>query len=198
MPAPTSCTSHRSHLLPRLAQRHIDVDLLLVAVDGDLDCVSGAMVVHHLRQVLLILDLLIIDGHDQVAAEHDGSIAEISPLSSGAKARLIRRPTWNYLYDQQSEIYRQTDLIREFLADRNGAYPKRRTPHTAERHQVVENRLGGIDGNRKPDTGALIGVGENHGVDTDHLSMPVHQRAARVAGIDRGVGLDGFVNHCAI
>ena len=38
----------------------------------------------------------------------------------------------------------------------------------------------------------------NHGVDADHLAVPVHQRAAGVAGIDGRVGLDGFVDLRAV
>ena len=45
------------------------------------------------------------------------------------------------------------------------------------------------DGEADADVALLAGVGEDRGVDADHLAARVEQRAARVAGIDRGVGL---------
>src|ERR1039457_6316408 len=40
-------------------------------------------------------------------------------------------------------------------------------------------------------------LGKNHGIDADDFPMPVHQWAAGVAGIDRRIGLNGFINHRA-
>ena len=53
-------------------------------------------------------------------------------------------------------------------------------------------------GNGKADAGVLAHAGEDHGVDADDFAVPVHQRAAGVAGIDGGVGLDGFVDGGAV
>ena len=48
-------------------------------------------------------------------------------------------------------------------------------------------------------TPALAAAGRgDHGVDADDLAMGVEQRAAGVAGIDGGVGLDGLVNIGAV
>jgi hypothetical protein len=38
----------------------------------------------------------------------------------------------------------------------------------------------------------------DHGVDADDLAVPVEQRASGVAGVDGGVGLDGFVDDQAV
>ena len=39
---------------------------------------------------------------------------------------------------------------------------------------------------------------ENHRIDADHLAVPIHHRAARVAGINRGVGLNRIFNGGAV
>ncbi len=64
-----------SHLLPRFGECYGEVHLFLVAVDGDFYGVSGAVVVHHLRKVFFVLHFLVVDGHDQISAEHDECIA---------------------------------------------------------------------------------------------------------------------------
>ena len=52
------------------------------------------------------------------------------------------------------------------------------------------HRLGEVDRDREPDAlrGACLG-----GVDADDVAGGVEQRAAAVAGVDRGVGLDEVV-----
>src|SRR5690606_21228235 len=48
--------------------------------------------------------------------------------------------------------------------------------------------------NRNCETNALIAatVGGNRSVDTDHLTVKVDKRSARVAWVDRGIGLQKF------
>lgn len=52
------------HLLSRLAQRYAYIHLFLIAEDRNLYRVAGAVVVHHLRQILFVFHLLAVDGHD--------------------------------------------------------------------------------------------------------------------------------------
>src|SRR5216683_3538830 len=66
-------------------------------------------------------------------------------------------------------------------------------------HQIVQYRLGSIDGNSKANAGALFhATSENHGVNADHLAARVQQRTAGVAGVDSGVSLDGFIDKSAL
>lgn len=84
----TEC-SHQLHLLPGLPEHHIDIHLSFPAVEGDVNLVAGAVVVHYVRQVLLIGDLLAIYGYDQVAAQGDAGVAEISGFIAAAEASSI-------------------------------------------------------------------------------------------------------------
>src|SRR6185312_3013673 len=58
--------------------------------------------------------------------------------------------------------------------------------------KVVQHRLGGVDGDGKADARRLVHsiVGRDHRCDPDHLAARVQQRAARVARVHRGIGLD--------
>jgi hypothetical protein len=58
------------------------------------------------------------------------------------------------------------------------------------RHQFRHHREGPVDRDRKPDA---LGTGSHRHVHANHLAGDVEQRAAGVAGIDRGVGLDEVV-----
>src|SRR5580698_5079828 len=81
--------AHRSfsYLFSRFSQRHIHILFFLVAVDRDPYRVAGTMIVHHLRQSLLVLDLFAIDGNDQISAEHDRDISQIGAFGAAAEAR---------------------------------------------------------------------------------------------------------------
>ena len=77
--------------------------------------------------------------------------------------------------------------------------PNRRAPHAALSHQIVEHGFGAVDRNGKADTGALLGAtGGDHRVDADHFGARVQQRTAGVAGINRRIRLDRFVDSIAI
>ncbi len=61
------------------------------------------------------------------------------------------------------------------------------------RHELLHHAADQIDRNREAQAfrRRLVRRGAEHGrVDADELAFRVHQRAARVAGVDSGVGLD--------
>ena len=58
-------------LLARLSKLDGDIHLLLAAVDSDLHRVARTVVIHHLRKIILALDLLAVDGNDEIASERD-------------------------------------------------------------------------------------------------------------------------------
>src|SRR5581483_8796110 len=88
-------------LLPRLSQRDVHIQLSFSPDNCDFHRVSGAVVVHDLSEVLLIFDLLVVNGHDDVTAEHDRRVAEVSPLRAGAESRLVGRAARSYLDNEQ-------------------------------------------------------------------------------------------------
>ena len=58
----------------------------------------------------------------------------------------------------------------------------------------LSTALGGVDGDGETHAGVAAAGRGDHGVDADDLAVGVEQRAAGVAGIDGGVGLDGLVD----
>ena len=70
-------------------------------------------------------------------------------------------------------------------AQRNPAF------YIAVLYQIVDNILGFIDRNGKPE--AFIAAGNDlSGIDADNLARRIDQRTARIAGIDGRVGLQAF------
>ena len=90
-----------------------------------------------------IVAVISIDGNDQVPAQHDGDISQISAFTAATKSRQIRGAPRGDLHNQQTLIRRQADFIREFGSDRNCTHAQCGTFHPAQRHQVVQHRDGG-------------------------------------------------------
>jgi hypothetical protein len=67
---------------------------------------------------------------------------------------------------------------------------ERRTLHLAELDELLHDLAREVDRDREAVAHVEAGLGGDGGVDADHLAAHVHQRAARVAGIDGRVGLD--------
>src|SRR5215470_2886508 len=99
------------NLLPGLAQRDGEFHLLLAAVDGHFYSVAGTMGVHDLREVLLVLDVLPVDGDDEVAAQHDRDVAEVSAFVPAAQSGAISGTAGQNLHDEQSEVDGQAHLF---------------------------------------------------------------------------------------
>ena len=91
-------------LLPRLAQRNAHIHLPFAAINRDLHAVAGAVIVHHLGKVVLVLNLLPVDSDDEVSAQHDGNVAEVGALATGPQARLLGGAARNHANDQQSIV----------------------------------------------------------------------------------------------
>src|SRR2546430_5891254 len=70
----------RSNLLARFAQGQIQIDAALAAIDGDPYGVPGAMIIHDLVELLLVLNILAIDRNNEVTADHDLLVPQIGAL----------------------------------------------------------------------------------------------------------------------
>ena len=71
------------------------------------------------------------------------------------------------------------------------------TPDGAVREQILRDALHPIDGNREAQTDGASARRVDRAVHADDFTERVHQWAAGVAGIDRGVGLDHVDVHAA-
>src|SRR5512146_642410 len=98
----------------------------MAAQNGDADDVASLMFVHDDADVLRVGDLLAIDGDDEIAAEHDGCVANIGLLIAAAQAGALSRSTGNYALDEDSVVSVETHLRSEVRADGIGHDSKRR------------------------------------------------------------------------
>ena len=157
------------------------------------------MLVHDGVDVLRLVDFLAVDGHDEVAAQHDGGVPHVSLLVAAAQAGSLRGAAWNYLLNQNSVIRGKAHLRGQIGTDGVIDDAQRGPLDASIAGQVGQYGLRRVDGNGKTDTGALVGaVGGDHGVDADDLAVRVQQRAAGVAGVDGRVGLDGVLDGRAL
>src|SRR5580700_7599680 len=116
------------------------------------------MVVHDLRQFLLILHLFSVDGYDQVSAHHNRNVAQERALTPTSQARVVGGSSGNDLDNQQSVIRSKPHLTRQLRIDRNRAHAERRTAYPAEGEQIVDYRFGGVDWDGKANPRALADV----------------------------------------
>src|SRR3974390_634318 len=87
-------------------------------------------------------------------------------------------------------IARQFQSLSQIRSDRAHVNPNLPAVHVALGPELVVNVLRHIAGNGKTQSFAATGLGEDEGVDADHTSVDVDQRAAAVARIDGRVGLN--------
>ena len=118
------------------------------------------MSVHDLGQVLLVLDVLAVNGNDEVSTQHDRDVPEIGAFIAATKTGALRGAAGLDFDDEQAEVNGQAHLLGEFRTDRDGGDTQRRTSDAAESDQVIEHGFGGVDGDGKADARVLTDVGE--------------------------------------
>src|SRR6476661_4795092 len=85
----------------------------------------------------------------------------------------------------------------EGLVDRQRAHAQEAAVHAPGLLELRDDLLGGVDRDREADpevAAAAAAAGLDLRVDADHAARAVDQRASRVAGIDRSVGLQDVVD----
>src|SRR5258708_2745915 len=101
----------------RLAKDELQRHLLASAQNRNADRVPSLVAVHDRADVLRVGSLLAVDGHNQVAADHDRRIAEVRLLVSTAQAGALRRSAGDHFLDEHAGVRRQSHLLREFRSD---------------------------------------------------------------------------------
>ena len=72
-----------------------------------------------------------------------------------------------------------------------GTKPKPAAHHVAMRQDLLHDAAHQIDGNREADAfGSSVGAVQHRGVDADQIAVRIDERAAGIAEIDGGIGLD--------
>ncbi len=155
--------------------RTVDGALGAGAVDGQRDLVADRRQADAVAQIGRAVDRRAIDGDHQIAAAQPGALGRRARQHPGDQ-----RPLGAGGAERPGEIGGQ-------VLDR---HPDLAAPDLAVADQLVHHVARHIDRHGKADADIAALRRQDRGVDADQPAAQIDQRAARIAGIDRGVGLD--------
>src|SRR5262249_51857734 len=162
-------------LFGSLADLDVDGLLPLVTPDLHLGAVAGVGETDSALQIPRALHLL--------AVELDEDVTGLQPgLGRGAVADDVR--------DEHTLVVLRVERLGQLRCQRLDGDPKPAARDFSLGQQLGVDLPGHVRWNGKADAGA---AGDDRCVDADDLALHVHEWAAGVAGIDRGVGLDEVV-----
>src|SRR3954468_9507574 len=101
------------------------------------------MIIHDLLELLLVLNVLAIDGNNQIAAKHNGRVPPIGTLCATSQTGTLGCPAGQYALHQETIVGGKAELVRNIRTDGECVNAKDRTPHSTQRKQIVEHGLGG-------------------------------------------------------
>src|SRR5439155_26841047 len=116
-----------------------------------------------------------------------GRLAERQLHRAALHASLFGRTARLHHFDQQTFDERRLQKLLQVLADDLAVETDPRADHPAVGDQARHQLPGQIDRNREADVLRRV---DDFGVDADYLAAAVEQRSARVARVDRRIGLD--------
>src|SRR5919202_764257 len=176
-------------------ERDLDRPLVPGTNDVDPDLVALALARDGVGEVVGGADPLAVDGGDDVAAEADRVAVELGDDVAAPDAGLGRRAAGRHGLHERAVADRQVEV------GQGAVDPERRhaeeaavdAPVLLEVRQQPPRR---VDGDREADADVAVAAsaGLELRVDADDAAGRVEQRAAGVAGVDRGVGLDDAVD----
>src|SRR4051794_6935023 len=151
------------------------------ADDLDLDLVARLVAGDRVGDVLRRGDLPAVDGGDDVA------VADAGLVGGTAAGRLL---------DERALARAQPALARDALGHRARRHPEERADDRLAALEPRDDLAHGVgrDGEADADVAAARAAGLDLRVDPDHAPVRVEQGAARVARVDRCVGLDDLVD----
>ena len=149
--------------------------LLLVAEDRKRDLGSRLVPRDHASELGGVHHVLAVDCENDVAR---------------AKAGLVRGAILFDLGDERTLRFAEADGGGDLGRQRLEREPELAARHVTGGAKLRQHVLERVDGDGKADAATL---GLDDGVDADDLAAQVEERAAAVAGVDRGVGLDEIV-----
>src|SRR3990170_917491 len=162
-------------LLGRLADLHLDGALALLAPDLE----PGALARGEEA-----------DGALEVARALHPLALELEQDVAGLEARPRRRAVGHDVRDQHALDVLGAEGARELGRERLDRHAEPAPRAFALREQLDVALARHVGGDREADPRAAR---DDRRVDADHLALHVHQRPARVAGVDRRVGLEEVV-----
>ena len=159
--------------------------LLLLAQIGDFHLVAGAVHGHNFLELSEFVDLLIIDGGNDVTLLETGCIgcavcSDFSHVEAGQRTEI--------------NVFALVFLFVDVVGHRSTADSQQCTLNDAEFAQVFHHFVHNCGRNRE--TVAAVGARFriDHRVDSDQFARSIHQRTAGVARIDGSIGLNEAFN----
>ena len=149
-----------------------------LADDDDVDLLADRGVGHHARQILRLLDVLAVELDDDVA---------------GLDARRLRRALVVDAGDQGAARGLDVEAFGDLVGDGLDADAEPAAAQLAELPELIDHAGHRLRGHREADADRAAGGRDDQGVDADHFAVEVEQRAAGIAAVDGGVGLDVVV-----
>ena len=152
-----------------------DFARLAIAQEGHLDLLADPQQAYGVAQFRGGFDLAPVETGDNVTG-----------ADAGARGRRIL----DYLGHEGATAARDAERlgnVRRHGRDRDAELA---ALDRAETDQLIHDAARHVHRNRKADADVAAATRENHVVDADELAAQVDERAAGVARIDRGVGLD--------
>jgi hypothetical protein len=170
----------------------VDVNVLRVADDLEVDVVARLLRSNEIDESL--------DGRNRPAVDFDDHVASGRPalpldcdlarrrLEGGLRSTAARP----HGGDEHAAHHGQVEEARDVGLQRLPFDPEEGMLDLALFDQLGDNVPDGVDRNSEPDSDVALALatGLDLRVDPDHLALRVQQRAARVAVVQRGVGLD--------
>src|SRR6266850_2986044 len=177
-----------------LAELDGDVHPLAAAIDSDVHRVARALAIEDDVDIELTRDFVAIDGDDDIAADvnaaHAGLYEAITTANSGNSGRAAGSGD----FDEQAFLNGQVQRLAQPATNGQGLHAEVRAVDTAVGNQIVGDAFRSVDGDGEADAGSGSAERVDGGIDADHFTVRVDERAAGIAAIDGRVGLDGFVD----
>src|SRR5450631_1659692 len=120
---------------------------------------------------------------DQTAIDCDNDVARLKSRFLAGAAALHRT-------HQRAARPVQTEGLCQLCIDVLDRYPNASARNVSRLYELLAHIHRNVDGNCERQTHVAAGAAEDLRIDADHFALHVEERAARVAGVDRHVGLN--------
>src|SRR3954453_10851019 len=177
-------------------KRHGDLLRFAVAQDRQFHLSAGIVSVDRVDHVFHRGDRLAIDFGDDVAAELEARAFDRRFGRPALQPRLVGRAAPDHFRNQDAFFDGKVYGLRQRRGDRAAVDAEEGVFHLAVLLDFIGHFASRVDRDREADADVAVAAaaGLDLGVDPDHASGGIDQRPARVAGVDRGVGLNHVVD----
>ena len=141
-------------------------------------------------QFHFIADVQHADGISQLAGTLHGDAIERCNDVAGFDAGAIRGRSLHDAGHQGAGRLGETEFLGDVRVDAIKLNAEDAAFHLTVFNELVHDAADHIDRDRKADTDVAAGARQDCRIDADQFAAQIHQGAAGVSGVDRGVGLD--------